>query len=154
MGLDTFSTRLKDLMELEGISKRALSIKIGVDRASIRLWLSGNYYPRCDALIKLSSFFKVSIDALVGLEEAVENAYIVVDEENAIEKARESFCIAVKEYMQKKKWTKYAFAKALNIDQKAFANWFLKGSVPETATIIKVAQTMKISIEELLGRKR
>ena len=50
--MDEFSKRLKDLMEMEGLSNRALSMKINVDRASIRLWLSGRFYPRYDALIR------------------------------------------------------------------------------------------------------
>ena len=58
--MDEFSKRLKDLMEMEGLSNRALSMKINVGRASIRLWLSGRFYPRYDALIKLAAFFEVN----------------------------------------------------------------------------------------------
>ena len=71
--MDEFSKRLKDLMEMEGLSNRALSMKINVDRASIRLWLSGRFYPRYDALIKLAAFFNVSIDYLIGLENVTDN---------------------------------------------------------------------------------
>ncbi len=38
MHMDEFSKRFKDLMEFEGLSKRAISLKINVDRASVRLW--------------------------------------------------------------------------------------------------------------------
>ncbi len=91
MYLDEFSKRLKHLMELEGISNRALSIKIDVDRASIRLWLSGKYYPRYDALIKLSAFFKVRIDSLVGLELMTEEEDISPLEKDFKEKAQRNF---------------------------------------------------------------
>lgn len=45
MYLDIFSARLKDLMELEGTSIRALSLKICADRKSIRHWLQGKHFP-------------------------------------------------------------------------------------------------------------
>lgn len=54
MYLEKFSKRLKELMELEGFSIRALSLKIKVERRSIQLWLAGKFFPRYDALIKLS----------------------------------------------------------------------------------------------------
>ena len=62
MYLEKFSKRLKELMELEGFSIRALSLKIKVERRSIQLWLAGKFFPRYDALIKLSIYFGVRID--------------------------------------------------------------------------------------------
>ena len=73
MYMQLFSNRLKDLMDLEGESNRSLSIKIGADRKSIRCWLSGKFFPKYDALIKLSIHFKVRVDYLIGLEEVLEN---------------------------------------------------------------------------------
>ncbi len=154
MGLSEFSNRLKDLIELDGISNRALSIKINVDRASIRFWLSGRFYPRYDALIKLSAFFRVRIDGLLGLEpmlEVKESGRVLDDDFK--EKAQRHFFVKVNEYMLKKNLTKYAFAKELKIDQKAFTNWIDKGSMPETATIIRLAKLTHEPIDELLGQK-
>ncbi len=153
MSLDEFSKRLKHLMELEGISNRALSIKINVDRASIRLWLGGKYYPRYDALIKLSVFFKVRIDSLVGLEAMVEVEDPSPLEEGFREKAQHNFFEKVSGYMQENHLTKYALSKKIHIDQKAFTNWLTKGSMPETGMVIQLAKVMHVSIDELLGRK-
>ncbi len=153
MNLDVFSKRLKYLMELDGISSRALSIKINVDRASIRWWLNGKYYPRYDALIKLSMFFKVSIDSLVGIETIAEEEENSPLEEDFKQRAQRKFFEKVNEYVHEKHLTKYALAKELDIDQKALTNWFVKGSMPETTTIIRLAKVMHVSIDELLGRK-
>ena len=71
MYLEKFSKRLKELMELEGLSVRALSLKINVERRSIRLWLAGKFFPRYDALIKLSVFFGVRIDYLLGRDDTL-----------------------------------------------------------------------------------
>lgn len=62
-------SNLKELMELEGVSTRALSQKINVERKSIRLWLAGKFFPRYDALIKLSVFSGVRIDYLLGRDD-------------------------------------------------------------------------------------
>lgn len=69
MYLEKFSKRLKELMELEGVSIRALSQKINVERKNIRLWLAGKFFPRYDALIKLSVFSGVRIDYLLGRDD-------------------------------------------------------------------------------------
>lgn len=71
MYLEKFSKRLKELMELEGFSIRALSLKIKVERRSIQLWLAGKFFPRYDALIKLSIYFGVRIDYLLGLDDTL-----------------------------------------------------------------------------------
>ncbi len=149
-----FSKRLKELMELEGISKRALSLKIQVDRASIRLWLGGRFFPRYDALIKLATFFKVRVDTLLGIEKGVriETEWTTV-EGKFCENTQKYFFERVTAFMAKKKWTKYAFAKNLSIDAKAFTNWLTIESMPETATIIRLAAMMNVSIDELLGRE-
>ncbi len=151
MGLDKFSKHLKDLMEMDGLSKRALALKIDVDRASIRLWLSGRFYPRYDALIKLAQFFNVRIDGLIGLESLTEcttNAY--ERKLLSIEEVQAQFFKRIQDYMFQYNLTRYALAKRINIDQKAFTNWLTKGSMPETATIIRLAEEMNISVEELL----
>ena len=71
MGLVKFAQRLKELMELDGISQRSLAIKINVDTKCIRLWLKGIYFPKYNALIRLSEYFQVRIDYLIGLEDVI-----------------------------------------------------------------------------------
>lgn len=153
MSLNKFSKRLKELMELEPISNRALSLKINVDRASIRLWLNGRFFPNYDSLIKLATYFHIGIDSLIGLEEAEKDVeeLTVVETEFCVD-VQQHFFFMITVYMERQHLTKYAFAKNLEIDQKAFTNWLKKGSMPETATIIRLSRIMKISIDELLGR--
>ena len=67
MSIERFSERLNDLMRSERISRRALSLKTGLQRKSILNWLEGKYYPRYDALITLADFFRVSADYLAGI---------------------------------------------------------------------------------------
>lgn len=148
MCLNKFSQRLKDLMELEGISQRALSLKIKVDRKSIRFWMKGTYFPKYHALIRLSACFNVYIDYLIGLED-IGNELCVYSKIPAEEQVKQRFYVLVSEYIENN-LTKYALAKALRIDQKALTKWLTVGSMPELATIIRLAQLMNISVQELL----
>ncbi len=154
MPLNGFSKRLKELMELEGLSNRALSLKINVDRASIRFWLSGRFYPKYDSLIKLASYFRIGIDSLMGLDEIEKDVEeLTIVEGEFCENVQAHFFQKITEYMQERRLTKYALAKRLDIDQKAFTNWLKKGSMPGTATIMRLSRIMNASIDGLLGRK-
>ena len=154
MNLEIFSKRLKELMEMEGESNRSLSIKINVDRTCIRYWLNGVYYPKYPALIKLSTFFNVSVDYLVGLEDAMDSvpAFQLSQEMSAME-ISENLRGKVTTYMKEKNLTYYAMSKALNIDQTTFTKWFQNVSIPEVGTLLKLSRVMKVSLYALLGGK-
>lgn len=149
MYLNKFSQRLKDLMELEGISQRALSLKIKVDRKSIRFWMKGTYFPKYHALIRLSACLNVHIDYLIGLEDIMGNGINIHSEVPTDKQVKQRFYVLVSEYIENN-LTKYALSKALRIDQKALTKWLTVGSMPELATIIRLAQLMNISVQELL----
>ena len=152
MQLNIFSQRLKELMELDGYSIRALSKKIGVDRRSVRLWLNGIFYPKSEVIIKLSLLFKVSIDYLVGMENTIDNENFVLSiNVPLIKEIQNNFSHNLSVFLQEKKMTLYALSKKLKVDQKAITKWITHGSMPEVATLIKLANLINISINELLG---
>lgn len=138
MYLNKFSQRLKDLMDMEGVSQRALSLKIQVDRKSIRLWLKGAYFPKYHALIRLSACFNVRVDYLIGLEDFMDIEVSTSLGMPTDEEVKRRFCFVVREFMDNN-FTKYALAKALHIDQKALTKWLTVGSMPEVSTIIRLA---------------
>lgn len=155
MYLEKFSKRLKELMELEGLSVRALSLKINVERRSIRLWLAGKFFPRYDALIKLSVFFGVRIDYLLGRDDTlIETNRTNIDIETI------DFNIVPIEFGQKFSYilrkynlTRYAVSKNLNVDAKSVSKWLTGKSVPETVNLIKLANMTDLSVDELLGQE-
>ena len=153
MYLETFSKRLKDLMEWEDMSTRALSKVIHADRKGVRGWLQGCYFPRWDTLIKIADYFHVSIDFLVGMEDCDELAYMVAFKAVTVEEAKEKFSSSLKTFMQQNHLTIYAVAKGAKVGQKPVKNWLVKGSMPETMTIIRLAHLMKCSIDSLFGRR-
>ena len=62
-----FCERLKELRIEKGVGQIELSKAINVSKGIISLWENGLREPNMYSLIKLSQFFKISIDELVGL---------------------------------------------------------------------------------------
>ena len=155
MYLEKFSKRLKELMELEGLSVRALSLKINVERRSIRLWLAGKFFPRYDALIKLSVFFGVRIDYLLGRDDTlIESDRKSIDIETIdLNIVPIVFSQKFSYILRKYNLTRYAASKSLNVDSKAVSKWLTGKSLPETVNLIKLANLAEISVDELLGQE-
>ena len=63
-----FKENLKMLRKEEGLSQDKLVLLLETSRSTISFWENGEREPTMSSLIKLSKFFKVSIDYLVGLE--------------------------------------------------------------------------------------
>ncbi|MBP3619672.1 MAG: helix-turn-helix transcriptional regulator [Clostridia bacterium] len=63
-----FKENLKMLRKEEGLSQDKLALLLETSRSTISFWENGEREPTMSSLIKLSKFFKVSIDYLVGLE--------------------------------------------------------------------------------------
>ena len=65
---NVFGQKLK-LLRLEyGLSQRELGDKLGYCNQTVSFWETGQREPDLDALVKISSFFDVSVDFLLGKE--------------------------------------------------------------------------------------
>lgn len=67
--INTFKTKLLDLLKERGINQRQLSLKADIPITTISGWLNADRLPDYNALKKLSIFFDVSADYLLGLTE-------------------------------------------------------------------------------------
>ena len=151
MALTDFSERLKWLMELEGISKRALSIKANVQRRSLLNYLNAKNYPRYDALIRLSDFFEVRTDYLLAIENC--NDRVKSRIKCPIEAVPIQFREKLNCFLREGNSTKYKLAKSLKVGQTTLERWFTGGAMPDTAILIKLAAVMDESVDFLLGRE-
>ena len=61
-----FSQRLKLLRNEKNLLQKELADKLNISRSTIASWESGNRIPELGAIEKLSDFFEVSIDYLLG----------------------------------------------------------------------------------------
>lgn len=65
---NVFAEKLKELRIEKGVGQVELAKAINVSNGIISLWENGLREPKLSNLIALSTFFEVSIDYLVGLE--------------------------------------------------------------------------------------
>lgn len=59
--------KILDLMAQNNISAHQLEKRLGLANASIQAWRNGRGKPSADALAKLSDYFKVPVDYLLGV---------------------------------------------------------------------------------------
>lgn len=61
-----FSSRIKSLRMERGLSLDKLARELDINKSRVGMWESNGTVPRRDILIKLSNYFEVSIDYLLG----------------------------------------------------------------------------------------
>ena len=67
--MNKLSFRLKELRQQKNISQQTLAKEIGVSQKAIDFWEKDINEPKSSYVIKLSIYFKVSADYLLGLED-------------------------------------------------------------------------------------
>lgn len=66
MGNSFFKNRIRQLREARGLTMEQLAAEIGVTKSRVNMWENNGAVPRQDVLLRLSQFFSVSIDSLLG----------------------------------------------------------------------------------------
>lgn len=69
-----FAQRVQYLRQRDGISQAQLAEYCGVSQQAVGLWERGKTQPDYNMLIKIAAYFGVSVDYLLGVEQA-ENYY-------------------------------------------------------------------------------
>ena len=67
--MEIFCERLKDLRKENNLSTIQLGKILGVGDSTISRWENGLRVPNIDNLYNIATFFKVSADYLIGLED-------------------------------------------------------------------------------------
>ena len=66
MGNDFFMTKIRQLRKEKNLTMEQLAIEIGVTKSRVNMWENNGTVPRQDALIRISEYFQVSTDDLLG----------------------------------------------------------------------------------------
>ena len=82
-----FPSRLKEHMKSMNLSQAALANELGVAQQTIAQWERGSREPNIETLIKISDFFGVSLDDLLGSAK-VSDFDKMLDEVDKVEKMR------------------------------------------------------------------
>lgn len=79
--MNDFKARIKQLRIEQGLNYSQLASIFNKTEGAIRAWESGRTKPDADTLIKISNYFEVSVDYLLGLRNTrnAENEAIVAD---------------------------------------------------------------------------
>lgn len=70
MDMTAFSNRLKELRTARGLSQEQLAERIDVSRQVITKWENGSGTPKIENLLALAKYFGISVDSLLGREDA------------------------------------------------------------------------------------
>lgn len=141
--LAKFIKRLTELMEEKDLRVLDLAKKINCSRNAITQWLEVKYFPRCDMLLKLSQYFCVTLDYLLGLSDNREDYKATKDG---------NFLDMFKLLLLKNNFTEYGVAKVCKFSQINIRNWKKRGSMPDTQTLVSLAKLFDVTVEYLLGR--
>ena len=76
----TYGERLKELRINKGVSQKDVAKAINVDVSSISYWERDVYEPKASYIAKLSCYFHVSSDFILGLENEFGEKYDISPE--------------------------------------------------------------------------
>ncbi len=68
MKINKFDIRLKEQREKAGLSQRELARLLGMSPKSIAAWEAGERSPQLLKIVKITKFFRVSLDYMLGLK--------------------------------------------------------------------------------------
>jgi transcriptional regulator with XRE-family HTH domain len=74
----SFAERLATLLEQRGVTQLELAARVGVTRAAMSRYVSGDREPRFVTLVRIAEALDVHVDDLIGTGDPVETALRVV----------------------------------------------------------------------------
>lgn len=142
--MSTFQNRLNDLLKEHNLNEKLLAKLLNIKNLStIYNWTSGNFTPKIDIIIDIANIFKCSTDFLLGL----------TDNNETIEpKTCPPFFSQLDSILKSKGLKVYNLRKDNIISAGLAESIFTKHSIPLTYNVIKIANYLRISIDELVGR--
>lgn len=122
--MNTFGERLRKLRTEKGLSAIEFAEKFKVHRGTVSNWETGKRTPDADTLSKLSTFFDVSIDYLLGETDSKEKTNIYCDIPSKLTDPQEAikFLLSQPSFM---KFGEYDISKLKDEDLLDFANEIL-----------------------------
>lgn len=141
--MNKISNKLKELMNNE-VSAKDLQKYFNFSSTSlIYKWINNNSLPSFEYLIKLADFFNVNIDYLVGRTENFEQVK---------SKKLPNFSTQFKKILKQYNTNQYKLLKDKIISKGHLNSWLNLNNLPSTNNLIRLADYLKISIDELVGR--
>ena len=140
---EDFKNRIAEIITFDEKEKVKTSKKIGVDLNTLTLAIEYGKIPSVKSLIKISDYYNVSIDFILGNTE--DDTFIVAKE-------KATFAERPLMLIKEKGITQYQLAKLSHIDKSYITKW-LKGEFVASVSFLEtLADCLNVSIDYLLGR--
>lgn len=139
----SFPTRLKELRQSREISQGDLANILNVGSSTISQYETGNREPCFANLLRISEYFGVSVDYLLGISE--------LHDQPPVE--RMFFGDHLKKCRSNAGLSQKTLAKLLGISQQAVGSWETGRTSPSPEMIAEIASVLKVSADVLLGLK-
>lgn len=128
--------RLKLLREIKQVSQQEIANYLGVTRQSYSNYETGNRQPDFKALSKLSEYFGVSTDYLLGLTDGSED----------------EMAISLTDIMKFFGWSCADMASYLKRSPSTVEYWESASKTPDAESLKKIADKLNVSVDSLMGR--
>ncbi|MBS1415637.1 MAG: helix-turn-helix domain-containing protein [Christensenellales bacterium] len=149
MSTEVTAHRLKALMREKNWGVKAFANRIPADKNSVKTWLSGEYLPRYDSLVKLCDLLDVSADYVVGLSDERGGGLRLGVPLNNL---KACYVERVRGLISDKGVSAEKYAEMMGVKTATVENWFSGKKFPEMALVVKSAQTLGCSLDYLLSR--
>lgn len=137
-----FKEFLEELMYDKNLDIEQLSNRLNIDESTIYKYFNQGHLPNLDVLIKISNFFKCSINCLVDANSP----------NNYSEKYVSNFYAVYLALLKKNKVSNYKVCTTLGISRNRKYDW-KKGVVPNIHTLITLANYFNVSVDYLIGKE-
>ena len=140
-----YAELLKDFKQSNNLKDEDVAKKLGLSStANISRWGLQDMYPSIKYLLALSKLFDCSLDYLCGR----------TDDEGKYKEIKPTlFADRLQEIINSKpNLTRYKLFKDLKLTKGHEFSWFNEHRTPSTINYIKIADYLKVSIDELVGR--
>lgn len=106
-------------------------------------WMNNKYLPNFTNIIKLADYFKINLDYLLDRTQNVEEVF---------SKELPYFPTHFRKVLEANKSSQYKLLKDKIISRGHLNSWLKDGNLPSVENLIKIADYLKISVDELVGR--
>ena len=143
LNLSIFSERLAEFMQEKDLNQSTLAQALHTSRPKIGLYLRAEHAPTYANFIALLSYFGCSADYLLGL----------TDQTPAVSyREIRPFGSQLRNLLRERSLTIYAFQKKTNFSWSMIYKWLNGTAEPSLYNLVKTAETLDLSVDELLGR--
>lgn len=128
--------RINKLCKERGITRKRMEAEAGLSNGSTSKWKKEGFQPGYSSLTKLSEYFGVSVDYLLGFENA----------------AGDTEMNKLKELRKNAGYSQAELAKKLSVHQTLISQIERGTVIPSGATLIEIAEFFGVTTDYLLGR--